>query len=371
MTATIENTVNSAALAAAAAAGLGKKARTMTITTANGMTRATANAGEVWVDVIAATGEMACETGVIPPRPAAAGCTADVKLPGGGLRRIVDGIVIATDTESSRYALGGTLVEIAEGCMLNVIGTDGKRLHAGFLQPSSIHGQAAPIVAAGQWEAAIASVRAVLRATGVKAGRVNQTIDRGELRIMVGTHAGSGGEVVQVWWTGSGIEVGATALAVAGRFPRWRDCLPENAPAAYQKPIHRLTVNVSVVAAEVAEFIPLHRAAEKAGKAAHKAAQAEKKSRRQPTGPDYQIDRGIRVHSAGMIGRGIEWVAAVPACPVEVILDQRFLADAMTAAESWSMTADVCGSDGISAVTIETGDCGERFTAVIMPLAAD
>jgi hypothetical protein len=371
MTATIENTVNSAALAAAAAAGLGKKARTMTITTANGMTRATANAGEVWVDVIAATGEMAYETGVIPPRPAAAGCTADVKLPGHGLRRIVDGIVTATDTDSSRYALGGTLVEIAEGCMLNVIGTDGKRLHAGFLQPSSIHGQAAPIVAAGQWEAAIASVRAVLRATGVKAGRVNQTIDRGELRIMVGTHAGSGGEVVQVWWTGSGIEVGATALAVAGRFPRWRDCLPENAPAAYQKPIHRLTVDVAVVAAEVAEFIPLHRAAEKAGKAAHKAAQAEKKARRQPTGPAYQIDRGIRVHAAGMIGRGVEWVAAVPTCPVEVILDQRFLADAMTAAESWSMTADVCGSDGISAITIETGDCGERFTAVIMPMAAD
>lgn len=372
MNATMENTIPAAALVAAAAAGLGKKARTMTVTTDSGMTRATATDGEVWVDVVAPTGETAGEVGSIQPAPARGGCTADTRLPGRGLRRIVAGIVPATDTESSRYALGGTMTEIAEGGMMIVVGTDGRRLHAGYLQPVSIHGQATPIIPAAVWKATMAAVRSALKAAGIKAGKLDAAIDRGELRVIVGQHKPTGGEVVSIYWKDEGVEVGATALAVAGRFPRWRDCLPENAPAAHQKPYKRLTVNVAAVTTAAAEFARLHRAAERAGKATHRAAVAERKARRQPAGPDYRIERGIRVHSAGMIGRGVEWSAAVPACPVETILDQQYLIDAMDAAAVWgTREVTVAGSDDLSAVTISTGEYGEQLTAVIMPLARD
>lgn len=373
MNATMENTIPAAALVAAAAAGLGKKARTMTITTDSGMTRATATDGAVWVDVIAPTGETAGEAGSIQPAPARGGCTADARLPGRGLRRIVAGIVPATDTESSRYALGGTLTEIAEGGMMIVIGTDGRRMHAGYLQPSSINGQATPIIPAAAWTATMAAVRSALKAAGIKAGKLDAAIDRGELRVVVGPHAPTGGEVVSIYWQDEGVEVGATALAVAGRFPRWRDCLPDAAVASYQQgPMRRLTVNVAAVTAAAAEFARLHRAEEKAGKAAHRAAVAERKARRQPAGPDYRIDRGIMVHAAGMIGRGVEWSAAVPACPVETILDQRYLIEAMDAAAVWgAREVTVAAADDLSAVTIGTGEYGEQLTAVIMPLVRE
>ncbi len=348
-----------------AAAGLGRKATSMAITTDSGITRATATNGSVWVDVVAMVGDKPGQRGESIWHPASAGVNADVQFRGACLRQIIDGILPATDPESSRYALGGTLVEIAEGEMLNVIGTDGKRLHAGVMQPHAICGQASPIIAAEQWKALYAAVRATVRKLGGLSGKkLDAAIDAGTVRIMVGSHQATGGEVVSIYWAGEPGEVSATALAVAGRFPRWRDCIPSGGES--------LAVNVAAVADAVADYDKLHLAAVKAGKAAWKLEQEERKRRRQYSGGEYRHPLGIDCHRAGMIGRGAEWASAVPAAPVQVRLDHAYLADALAGAAAWgAAVADVTASDKHSAVLLTTGEFGERFAAVIMPLAAD
>lgn len=348
-----------------AAAGLGRKATSMAITTDSGITRATATNGSVWVDVVAAVGDQPGQRGESIWHPASAGVNADVQFRGVGLRQIIDGIVPATDTESSRYALGGTLVEIAEGGMLNVVGTDGKRLHAGFIQPHSICGQASPIIAAEQWKALYAAIRATVRKLGGLSGKkLDAAIDAGTMRIMVGSHAATAGEVVSIYWAGAAGEVSATALAVAGRFPRWRDCIPSGGET--------LAANVAAVAGAVADYDKLHRAAVKAGKAAWKAEQEERKRRRQYSGGEYRHPRGIDCHRAGMVGHGAEWSSVVPASPVPVKLDHTYMSDALAGAAAWGATvADIAATDKQSAVLLTTGEFGPRFTAVIMPLAAD
>ena len=131
-------------------------------------------------------------------------------------------------------------------------------------------------------------------------------------------------------------------------------------------------MNVNAAAAAVAEFAKLHTAADRAGRAAFKLAAADRKARRLPSGPAYAFARGIQVHSAGMIGRGVEWFSTVPGGPVEVILDHDYLGDALAAAAAFDAdTVSVAGTDNISAVTITTAEYGEHFLAIIMPMAQD
>lgn len=356
-----------------AAAGLGRKAQRMTVTTDSGMTRGVATNDTVWVDVVAATGDAAGGHGSVPACPVRSGVDADARFCGRDLRRIVSGIVPATDAESCRYALGGTLVEIAEGATMAVVGTDGKRMHVGHIQPSAVYGQSSPIVSAGQWKAIDSAVRAALRAVRGLAGRkLEAAADRGAMRIVTGGHTPTGGEVVTLYWEGEGLEIQATALAVAGRFPRWRDCLPENAPADWQKPQQTITVDVAVVARQVAEYAALHRAAEKAARAAWKAEREERKRQRRYHGGDFLHPMGVDCRPDGMTGTGAVWSSTVPATPVAVRLDHTYVADALAGAAAWGAAAAVVsGSDSISAVTLTTGEHGPQFLAVIMPLAAD
>jgi hypothetical protein len=360
-------------LAKIAAAGLGRKVGTMTYT-AHGTTVADATNGETWISVIAdaAADDADGTVGSITPAPERTVIVAEAAISGRDFRRIVAGVVPATDTETSRYALGGTLVEIAEGSMLTVVGTDGRRLHAGHVQPSAIRGQAAPIVHADHWHSLDASIRAAVRGLcGASGRRLEAVIDRGRVWINVGTHKPTGGHVVTIKFetgsadsNGRSIAIYAAAVALAGRFPRWRDVMPDGG--------QRLTVDAPAVAAAVAEFSKLHRAAEKAGMAAYKADQAARKARRQPTGPDYRLDRGIDCGPVGMAGCGVVWAETIPAAPVSVRLDQRYLADALAAAAAWdARSVEVVGTDKHSAVAITTGEYGPRLVAVLMPLSAD
>lgn len=367
-------------LSTIAAAGLGRKASAATVTTA-GTTVATATNGEVWVEVWADAdpGDPEGAAGTVTPRPEETGRTAGVAFSGRDLRRIIAGVVPATDTESSRYALGGTLVEVAEGSLLVVVGTDGRRMHVGHVQPSEIHGQAMPIVRAGQWLALDAALRAAgRRIIGASGRRLEAAIDAGTVYMTVGTYQPTGGEVVTLEWrsatlpdTGRPIVIRAHAVAVAGRFPRWRDCLPENAPPAWQKPQQRATLDVAAVAGAVAEYGKLDRAAERAGRTAWKAEQEENKRRRRYHGGEYRHPIGIICRPDGMTGTGVEWSSAVPAAAVPVRLDHRYLAAAFAAAAAWgAQSVEAAGSDESSASTFSTGDCGARFLAIIMPLAA-
>lgn len=356
-------TTTTRSLAAIAAAGLGRKRSTM-VETHFGTTTSAATDGDVWTAVVvdaAADAVDGTEGSIVPP-PERSGETAAATIGGRDLRRIVAGIVPATDTETSRYALGGTLVEVAEGSLLVAVGTDGRRLHAGHIQPSAISGQAAVIVPAAQWRSIDAAIRAVCRQLlGAAGRRVDAVIDRGTVRIEVGVHAPSNGSTVCITWTSSEADghgratlVRSIAVAVAGRFPRWRECVPAGG--------EELTIDAPAVAAEAARFAAIHR----------KAAAAARKAQRQPSGPSYHHPRGVACGRAGMVGCGAEWTSAVPATPVAVLLDPRYLADATAAAAAWGAPVVARGTDDISAVTFTAGEeFGPRFVAVIMPLARD
>ena len=187
-------------IAKIAAAGLGRQVGTMT-DIGTGITFADATNGEVWVSVVAdaAVDDAEGIVGSITPAPECGEVAATAMISGRDLRRIIDGVVPATDNETSRYALGGTLVEIAEGSMLAVVGTDGRRLHVGRVQPVSIGGQAAPIVHAEHWSALEASIRALVRGICGAAGRrLEAVIDRGTVGITAAAHRPTGGHVVAI-----------------------------------------------------------------------------------------------------------------------------------------------------------------------------
>jgi DNA polymerase-3 subunit beta len=123
------------------------------------------------------------------------------RLPADQFVRAVKGVVFSADAESSRYALGAVLIEV-EGEVVTFVATDGRRL---------------------------SSVRcehdlAVDNSTTLVPARVMQIIAR------LADQAGD--DSVQIEATGKEVvaTVGTatvTALLMEGRFPRWRDVLPE------------------------------------------------------------------------------------------------------------------------------------------------
>lgn len=373
MTATINATIDT--LKAIAAAGLGEKARVGTFACGD-RSSATATNSEVWVEVCGDC--VPCDSdpaGTIPDAPASSSIAATATISGRDLRRIIEGIVPAADTETSRFALGGTLVEIAEGSLLTAVGTDGRRMHIGYVQPSSIAGEAAPIVHATAWRALNASIRAACRRLmGANGRRIDAAYDAGTVHLTVGSHKATGGEVVTVEWQSAEVIVRATAVAVMGRFPRWRDCLPENAPASYRKPITTSTIDAPAVAGALADHATQWRAAERAARAAWKVEREEAKRTRRYHGGDFRFSPAVDCSPAGVAGVAVAgWSAAVPVTPVTVKLDHRYLADAMAAAAAWGSTvAEAAGSDEYSAVTFTAGgDYGPRVVVVVMPMAAD
>ena len=125
------------------------------------------------------------------------------RMPADQFARAVRGVVFATDNESSRYALGAVLIEVA-GDVVTFVATDGRRLASVECARSQNEDNdpIAPLVPA----------------------RVMEIIAR------LADHAGDAG--VQLEATGKELvaTVGTarvTALLVEGRFPRWRDVLPE------------------------------------------------------------------------------------------------------------------------------------------------
>ena len=121
------------------------------------------------------------------------------RLPADQFARAVKSTVYATDNDSSRYALGGVLVEVIDG-VVHFVGTDGRRL-------------------------------------SVYECEVDQAVDNGHVliparAISAMAKLGIGDGAVQLEATGSEViaECDGTTITsrlVEGRFPRWRDTLPE------------------------------------------------------------------------------------------------------------------------------------------------
>ena len=123
------------------------------------------------------------------------------RLPADQFARAVRGVVFAADNESSRYALGAVLVEV-KGDVVTFVATDGRRLASVQCDHDQAVDDSQTLVPA----------------------RVMAILAR------LADHAGDAG--VQLETTGKEIvatigNVTVTALLLEGRFPRWRDVVPE------------------------------------------------------------------------------------------------------------------------------------------------
>jgi DNA polymerase-3 subunit beta len=124
-----------------------------------------------------------------------------VRLPADQFVRAVRGVVFATDNESSRYALGSVLVEVA-GDVVTLVATDGRRLASVTCEHDQAVDDSQTLVPARAME--------IIARLADNAGDAGVQLEA------------TGKELVATIGTAR-----VTALLVEGRFPRWRDTLPK------------------------------------------------------------------------------------------------------------------------------------------------
>lgn len=139
------------------------------------------------------------------PEAAAATGSPVARIPADQLRRALEVVLPATDTESSRYALGGVRIEVEDG-IVNFIATDGRRLY---------HAEVEVDQAVDDCQLLLPARAASLLLTLAKAAADDE---------------------VQIERVGE--EVTATLSAVVlrcrqlqGAYPRWRDAIPDRPQA--------------------------------------------------------------------------------------------------------------------------------------------
>lgn len=243
------------------------------------------------------------------------------ELPARLLREIVRRTAFATDTESSRYALGGVLVELV-GEKIIAVGTDGRRLAKMEGPAHSVGGHQTgdnttiiPTRAMNLIERALSDDDAEV----FLAARSNDVLIKSQ-RAMI------------------------YARPVEGRFPKWRDVFPTRSGA------QRIDLIVG----------PMHAAVRQA------AIVTNEESR----GVDFTFGEG-KVVLAGRssdVGQSrVEFPIAYDGKPISITLDPRYVADFLKVLDpETTFTLEV--KDAESAAVCSTTD---GYGYVIMPLARD
>ena len=131
------------------------------------------------------------------------------RMPADQFVRAVRGVVFATDNESSRYALGAVLVEVA-GDVVTFVATDGRRLASVECARSENENNdpIAPLVPARAME--------IIARLADHAGDAGVQLEATGKELVAKILGADENEIARV-----------TALLVDGRFPKWRDVLPE------------------------------------------------------------------------------------------------------------------------------------------------
>ena len=245
------------------------------------------------------------------------------RLPADQFVRAVKATVYATDNESSRYALGGVLVEVKEG-IVHFVGTDGRRL-------SVYECEVDQAVDDRHDDANFPAVLIPARAIAVMA------------RVASGSEGSVQLEATENEVIATCDDTTVTARLVQGTFPRWRDTLPDRETA-------RTVVNAS-------DLLSATRAA---------AICTSESS----LGVQYTFTQdGIH-----LVGKSSESGESSVTCPVEscgeqisIKLDPRFVADWLKNLDDLSVPVEIDCVDSVSAAVFRCDDA----TGVIMPLAAD
>lgn len=249
------------------------------------------------------------------------GESAFYRLPAARLRELIKRTAFATDVESSRYALGGVLFDI-ENDVLTGVATDGRRL---------------------------ARMEVAIEKEGEPPQHESMTIvPTNNLQLMDRTLP-DGDVPVEIAPRANDLLVRCGGLTfysrlVDGRFPRWRDVVPERQDAI------RIQVNVG----------PLHSAIRQA------AVVANNESR----GIDFTFGNGTLILSltAADVGESrIEMPIAYDGEEVTITLDYRYVMDFLKVLDSEKQVELEIESDE-SAALCRTDD---GYVYVIMPLSRD
>jgi len=236
------------------------------------------------------------------------------------VRELVRRTVFATDSESSRYALGGVLLELGGGTV-TAVGTDGRRL---------------------------AKMEGAAESSGSAGGEPQPIVPAKAMQLMERCLAGPDTPVeVAVRQSEILVRSGPTTISarlVEGKFPRWRDVFPERPDAT----------RVGILAGP---FLGAVR-------------QAAIMTSEQSKGVDFTFEPGQLVLS----GRSAESGESRVELPIDhagqtlrIKLDPRFVSDFLRVLDGGT-TVTLELTDSQSACVCRTED---GYGYVIMPLAAD
>jgi DNA polymerase-3 subunit beta len=238
-----------------------------------------------------------------------------LRMPPDQLERAIGLCLPATDAESSRYALGGILIEQSGGDV-SFVSTDGRRLH----------------VVTAEIDQAVDDRKAIVPASAAA--------------VIAKAARASGDEAVQICASRSHVTatsgpVTVTAALLQGNYPRWRDVLPkEDTPVA--------TVAAGDLLAAVRQSAIV--------------TSEQSKSVTFTFGHDSLTLRAKSAES------GTSEVKCDVQCSVvcSVRLDPSFVAEWLSRVDQ-SVSVSVVAKDGQSAVVFVQDDA----TAVVMPMAED
>ena len=236
-------------------------------------------------------------------------------------RELVSRTEYATDVESSRFALGGVLLEL-DGDKLTAVGTDGRRL-AKMVGPAE--------------------------AVGGHSTTEVQTIIRTQSMRLLGRAIADSDEYVHVCSRGNDIVLRTpratfTSRLVEGRFPRWRDVFPQR------------NNSIQIQLAVGPFFSALRQAA----------VVAAEESR----GIDFDFGNGLLVLSAKSANFGesrVEMPIPYDGAVIGVTLDHKFVADFLKVLKpEQQFTLDIESADAAALFSTDDG-----YSYVLMPLARD
>jgi len=242
----------------------------------------------------------------------------------------VSGVIDATDTESSRYALGGVLVE-HRGPSVAFVATDGRRLHVALAEIDQATNDAAVVVP----ERAMATISRVA--------------------------AGHPDEAVQLELAGSELladiaDVTISVRLLDGRFPKWLEVIPKalrpefgSDDVPYREPPQHAEIAVGELVAAVRQA----------------AIVTSEQSKAVAFGfYDQTLTLTSQSAEGGQATVDCDLSQAGPACSVR--LDPGFVLAWLKPLDSEAVV-EIYATDGQSAVVLQHDD----QLGVVMPMAAD
>ena len=239
----------------------------------------------------------------------------------GNLRTLIRRTAFATDVESTRYALGGVLVEV-DGSTLSMVGTDGRRLAK---QSTDVEAEGKP-----GWP----SHPPVIPLKALKL--IDRNIDDDDPPVHL-AFPGSSAVLIRT------AEAVIYSRLVEGRFPRYQDVFPAAA-----------AVKVTIEAGPFLGAI----------------AQAQIATSNESRGIDFEFSNGtlrLTANAADIGASRVELPIDYDGQTIAITFDPRYLVDALKTIEAdESVTIDLI--DGKSAAVLRTED---NFTYIAMPLTRE